>query len=115
MRWSEVDLLHRNDIVEGYKVYYGALSEQRHFHNLTELGKFTQYALFKFWLILASVMEYTVHATEDGNIIKNFSCKKKEWEFGFHNTSYYLFQFLACHPTCHSRMFHSQVSASFGT
>lgn len=55
MRWNEVDLLHRNGIIEGYKVYYGALNVPFRYKKvpsnatftttLTELRKFTQYSI----------------------------------------------------------------------
>ncbi|XP_032779959.2 protein sidekick isoform X2 [Daphnia magna] len=55
VRWNEVDLLHRNGIIEGYKVYYGALNVPFRYKKvpsnatftttLTELRKFTQYSI----------------------------------------------------------------------
>lgn len=82
VRWNEVDLLHRNGIIEGYKVYYGALNVPFRYKKvpsnatftttLTELRKFTQYSI----QVLAytrigdgvlSVPPIVVQTTEDGN------------------------------------------------
>jgi protein sidekick len=82
VRWNEVDLLHRNGIIEGYKVYYGALNVPFRYKKvpsnatftttLTELRKFTQYSI----QVLAytrigdgvlSVPPIVVQTMEDGN------------------------------------------------
>ena len=55
VRWNEVEPLHRNGIIEGYKVYYGALNVPFQYKKvpsnatftttLTELRKYTQYSI----------------------------------------------------------------------
>ena len=55
VKWGEVERIHRNGIIEGFKVYYGAKgvpfkykdigSNATHQTTLTELKKFTKYAI----------------------------------------------------------------------
>ena len=55
VRWNEVDAPHRNGIIEGYKVYFGALNVPFQYKKvpsnatftttLTELKKFTEYTI----------------------------------------------------------------------
>jgi protein sidekick len=82
VRWNEVDLLHRNGIIEGYKVYYGALNVPFRYKKvpsnatftttLTELRKFTQYSIqvLAYTRIgdgILSVPPIVVQTMEDGN------------------------------------------------
>ena len=111
VRWNEVNLLDRNGIIEGYKVYFGALNVPFRYKKvsnnatftttLTELRKFTQYSI----QVLAytrigdgtlSIPPIVVQTLEDGKLELRESFIRQriiytQWYLSYGSSQFYIF------------------------